>query len=76
MVSGGITKDGMSKSTDDPCGACSLRVKGNSTLYLKFGKWINGSCAGMKRATPKISINFICRKCERKIGEAVEQEEK
>ena len=26
MVSGGITKDGMSKSKVDPCGVCSLRV--------------------------------------------------
>ena len=29
MVSGGITKDGMSKSKVDPCGVCSLRVKAN-----------------------------------------------
>ena len=26
--------------------------------------------------TPKISINFVCRKCEGNIGEAVEHEEK
>ena len=27
IVSGGITKDGMSKSKVDPCGVCNLRVK-------------------------------------------------
>ena len=30
----------------------------------------------MKRVTPKFSRNVACRKCERNIGEAVEQEEK
>ena len=29
----------------------------------------------MKRVTPKFSRNFTCRKCERNVGEAVEQEE-
>ena len=29
IVSGGITKDGMSKSKVDPCGVCSLRGKTN-----------------------------------------------
>ena len=31
-VSGGITKDGMSKSKVDPCGVCILRVKANSVI--------------------------------------------
>ena len=30
MVSGSITKDGMSLCKVDPCGVCSLRVKANS----------------------------------------------
>ena len=34
MVSGGITKDGMSKSNVDPCGVCSLKVKTNLVLRL------------------------------------------
>ena len=34
MVSGGITKDGMSKRKEDPCGVCSLKVKKKS-LILK-----------------------------------------
>ena len=42
MVSGGITKDGMSKIKVDPLGVCSLRVKANSILCVQCGKWING----------------------------------
>ena len=45
MVSGGITKDGMSNSKVDPCGICSLRVKVNSALCLQCGKRIHGRCA-------------------------------
>ena len=30
MVSGGITKDCLSNSNDDPCGVCNLTVKANS----------------------------------------------
>ena len=76
MVSDIITKDGMSKSTVDPCGVYSMRVKANSVLCIKCGKWIHGRCAGVKRVTPTISRNLTCRKCERNIEEAVEQEEK
>ena len=43
MVSGGIINGGMSKSTVDPCGVCSLRVKANSVL------WIHGRCAREKK---------------------------
>ena len=38
MVSGGITKDGLSKSEVDPCGVCSLRVKANSVLCAQCDK--------------------------------------
>ena len=69
MVSGGMTRDGMSKSKFNLCGVCSLRVKANSVLC---GKWISGRCAGMKRVTQKFSRNFTCTKCEGNIGEAVE----
>ena len=41
MVSGDITKDGLSKSNVDPCGVCSLGVKANSVLSLQCGKWIH-----------------------------------
>ena len=40
MISGGITKDGMSKSKVDPCMVCSLRAKANSVLCIQCGKWI------------------------------------
>ena len=53
MVSGGITKDGMSKSMVDPCGVCNLRVMANSILCFLCGKWIYGRCAGVKMVTPK-----------------------
>ena len=72
MVCGGITKDGMSKSKVDPCGAFSFIVKVNSVLCLLCGKWIHGRCAGMQRITPKL-LKIIH---EENIGEAVEQEEK
>ena len=73
MVCGGITKDGMSKSKVVPCGVCSFRVKANSVLCVQCGKLIYGRCAGVKRVTAKFSRHFTCRKCERYVGEAVEQ---
>ena len=76
IVSGGITKDGMSKSIVDPCGVCSLRVKANSVLCLQCGKWIHSRCAGVERVTQKFLRNFACRKCEGNVGEAVGQEER
>ena len=66
MVCSGITKDGMSKSKVDPCGACSLRVKANSVSQCS--KLIHSRCAGRKRVTPKFSRNFACKKCEWNIG--------
>ena len=52
VVSGSITKDGMSRSKVDPCGVCCLRVKVNSVLCIQYGKSIHGRCAGVKRVTP------------------------
>ena len=75
MISGGITKGGMSKSKVDPCSACSWRVRVNSALCVQRGKKIHGRCARVKRVTPKLKRNITCRKCEANIGEAVEQEE-
>ena len=68
MVSSGITKDGLFKSNIDPCGVFCLRVKANSVVCFQCGKWVHGRCARMKRVTPKFSMNFTCRKCERNIG--------
>ena len=57
MVSGGITKDGMSKSKFEPCGVCSLRVKANSVLGAQCGKLIHSRCAEVKKVTPKSTRN-------------------
>ena len=76
MVSGGISRDGMSKSKVDPCGVCSLNVKVNSALCLQCGNWSHGRCARVKRVTSKFSRNHQCRKCEGNIGEEVGQEDK
>ena len=48
MVCGDITRDGLSKSKVDPCGACSLRVKANSVLFLQCGNRIHSRCTGVK----------------------------
>ena len=64
MVSGEITKDGMSKSKADPCVFCSMRVKANSALCVQCGWWIHGTCVRVKMVIPKFLINFVCRKCE------------
>ena len=42
MVSGGTSKDGLSKNEVNPSGVCSLRVKVNSVLCIQCGKWIHG----------------------------------
>ena len=51
VVSGSITEDGLSKSKDDPCGVCRLRVKANSALCVQCSYWIHGKCAGVKIIT-------------------------
>ena len=61
MVSGFITKNGLSNSNVDVFGVCILRVKVNSVLC---GKWIYSRCAGVKRVTLTFSRNFACKKCK------------
>ena len=73
MVSGSITKDGMSKSEVDPCGICSLRVMVNYALCAQCGKCILVRRVGVKSVTPTFSRNFTHRKCEGNVEEAVEQ---
>ena len=51
MISGVITKDGMSKCKVDPCGVFSLRVKANSVLCLPCGRC--GKYVTVKRETQK-----------------------
>ena len=76
VICDGITKDGMSKSKIDPCGACSLRVKASSVLCLQCDKWIYSRCARVKMVIQKFSRKLTCRKCGGNIGEAEEQEVK
>ena len=59
MVSSGITMDGMSKNKVDPCWVCSLRVKANSALRLKWGEWIHGRCAGVYMETTAENVKGI-----------------
>ena len=47
MVSGSIAKDGLSKSRVDLCGVCILKVKANSFLCVKCGKWVHIRCSGV-----------------------------
>ena len=49
LVSGSITKEGMSKSKVDPCGVYCLRIKANTVLCVHCGMWIHGRCARVKR---------------------------
>ena len=60
MVSGGITKDGMSKGKVDPCMICSLRVNADLVFCVQCGKWIHGRSTRVKRVTAKFSGNFLC----------------
>ena len=76
MVSSSIAQDGLSKSKVDPCRVCKLRVKANSALCAQCERWVHCRYAGMNRVTPKYSRNSTCSKCDRNIGEVVEQEEK
>ena len=62
MVSGGITKDDMSKSKFDPCRVCSLIVKANSVLCAQCGNWTHGRCAGVKMVSPKVVKKFYIQK--------------
>ena len=75
MAFGGITKDGMSKSKDDSCWICSLRVKTISVLCAQCGMWIHGRSAGVNWVTPKFRRKLQRGKFEMNIGEAVDHEE-
>ena len=36
----------------------------NSVLSVKWGKWIHGRCAKVKRVTPRLGRDFVCGKCK------------
>ena len=69
MVSG--AEEEVSVSKVDPCGMCGKRVRANSVLCGKCGKWIHGRCTKMKRVTPRLARDFVCGKCEKGPGELV-----
>ena len=66
IVSGGITKDSMSKSKVDPCWVSSLKIKVNSVLVYNV---VNESTVYETKWTPKFSRHFTYRKCEEDIVE-------
>ena len=75
MVSGGIIKDGLSKSKIDSCWISGLRGKANLVLCVQCGKLIHSRCATKKRMTKTFLRSFASGKYEGNIGKAVEQEE-
>ena len=76
MISGSITKDGLSKSEVDPYGVCSCGVKANTVFCLQCGRWVHGRCAVVKWVTANVSKNIACRTFAWNIGKAAEQVEK
>ena len=75
MVSVWITMEGLSTSNAQLCGICGMKVKTNSLLCIKCGKWIHGRCVGMEKK-PTVFNKFSSRKYKGNIGEVVKQEEK
>ena len=61
MVSGNISKVGMSKAIVEPCGVCRPIVNANSVLYVKCGKLIHIRYAEVNMVTANLSGNFACR---------------
>ena len=52
------------KSKIDPCGVCERRVIANSVLCTKYGSWVHGKCAKIKRVTARLAMHFVCLKCK------------
>ena len=46
IVSGFITKDGLSENKVDTCRVSSMKINADSVLFIKCGKLIHGICAG------------------------------
>ena len=51
------------KSKVDPCAKCAKRVRANSVMCTKCGKWVHGRCAKMKRVTSALAKGFVCELC-------------
>ena len=76
LVSGDITKVGMSESKVELCAVCSLRVRANSVLCVHCAMWIHGRCVRVKMVITRFLRNFACWKCEGNVDETVEQFER
>ena len=53
------------KSRIDPCGVCSGRVMVNLMLCTICEKWIHGRCEKIKKVTPKMEKDIVCKKCRK-----------
>ena len=47
----------------DPCGVCGRRVKVNAVFCTNCARWVHGRCISMKRVTPGLAKNFVCKSC-------------
>ena len=54
----------MLKTKIDPCGVCGRKVMANSVLCKKYGNWVHGRCAKIKRVTAGLAMHFACSKCK------------
>ena len=45
----------------DPCGVCGRRLKVNAAFCANCARWVHGRCTFMKRVTPSLAKNFVCR---------------
>ena len=40
----------------------------NSVLCVKYGKWIHGRCAKVKRVTARLGRDFVCGRCNNQVN--------
>ena len=74
MVSG--SEGELYKSKIDPCGVCGRRVIANLVLCTKFGSWVYGKCAKLKRVTARLAMHFVCSRCKEIIEGTMDSIEK
>ena len=73
MVNGSEGK--LFKSKIDPCGVCGKRVMANSVLRTKYGNWVHGRYAKIKKVNARLAMHFVCSKWK-KIEETVDSIER
>ena len=42
-----------------------------SVLCVKCGKCIHGRCAKVKRVTPRLGRDFVCRRCKKQVNDGL-----